>query len=52
MAGSSPTDKTTLPSVVAEVEKSKKGWRFTNFIYSEEDNLIDTLRQLKKDRKH
>lgn len=52
VAGSSPTDKTTLPSVVAEVARYKQGWRFTNFIYSEESNLLDTLRQLKKDREH
>ena len=37
-------------SVVAQVEKTKTGWRFTNFLYGKDDDLLKTLKQLKKDR--
>ena len=39
----------TDASVVAQVERTKTGWRFTNFIYGK-DNLLSELKQLKKDR--
>jgi hypothetical protein len=44
--------QTHEPDVIAKVErtKGKHGWRFVNFLYSDGDNLIDTLRALKDDR--
>ena len=50
--GFSPGEKPTEPAVTAKVEKGKRGWRFTNFLYGKGDNLLGTLRQLKHDRKH
>jgi hypothetical protein len=38
------------PSVTAQVEKTKQGWRFTNFLYGKGDNLLKTLKELKKAR--
>ena len=43
------TKEDSAPSVMAQVEKTKTGWRFTNFLY-EKDNLLGVLKQLKKDR--
>ena len=43
------------PSVIAQVEKGKSGWRFTNFIYPDPKkptNLLQVLSDLKKEREH
>ena len=43
------------PSVIAQVEKGKSGWRFTNFIYPDPKkpmNLLQVLSELKKEREH
>jgi hypothetical protein len=45
-------EKTTRADVIAQVEKTKHGWRFTNFVYGKEDDLLKTLRELKKERDH
>lgn len=44
--------QTHQPDVIAKVEKSNGGWRFVNFLYSDNygSNLLDTLSELKKDR--
>ena len=42
-------DFINVSQVVAIVEKSKHGWRFTNFIY-EFGDLLEMLRQDEKDR--
>lgn len=38
------------PSVIAQVEKTKTGWRFTNFLVPEGGDLLKELRDLKKER--
>ena len=48
--GSSPGEKATDVAVVAKVEKGKHGWRFTNFLYGKDGDLLGVLHTLKKDR--
>ncbi|MDR3690733.1 MAG: hypothetical protein P4L46_15255 [Fimbriimonas sp.] len=38
----------TKPAVFAKVESRHGAWRFTNFIYSSGDNLLEVLERLKK----
>jgi hypothetical protein len=41
---------TKSPALTAQVEKGKQGWRFTNFLYGKDGNLLGVLHKLKQDR--
>lgn len=43
---------TKEPALAAQVEKGKQGWRFTNFLYGKDGDLLGVLRKLKQDRGH
>jgi hypothetical protein len=40
------------PAVVAVIEKGEKGWRFTNFLQPDGEDLLTLLARLKQDRQN